>query len=151
EDPRQLSGIDPGKLQEQATRNTVTYAPEMGRYMDAQLDIMQAVIACVLSAQAADPQGFDNPKSQGGLAKMRAGVGQTLTGFVSSLAAPGLTDEWRRARLAARTRVAPDAERFMTPQDARALRQLSLAVAQGLRDPTAQAGLRSFATTVAQN
>ena len=132
-------------------RNTVTYAPEMGRYMDAQLDVFRAVIECVTAAQAADPHGFDNPKAQGGLAKMRAGVGQTLTGVVSTLAIPDLSDDWRRARLPALTRVAPDAERFMTQEDARALRQLSLAVAQGMRDPAAQSELRSFATTVAQN
>ncbi len=67
-------------LVEHIERNTAEYAPEMGRYLDAQIRIMDAMIRSVVAHIASDPQALENPNVRGGLAKIRAGTKQNSAG-----------------------------------------------------------------------
>lgn len=132
-------------LVEHIERNTAEYAPEMGRYLDAQIRIMDAMIRSVVAHIASDPQALENPNVRGGLAKIRAGTKQTLLGAVTTLLNVGLSDDWRRARLPALAAFAPTAAKFLLPEDDREVREAALDVAQVMRDPEVERGLKAVA------
>ncbi|MFI4988681.1 MAG: hypothetical protein ACHQF3_14720 [Alphaproteobacteria bacterium] len=133
------------KLAERIERNTADYAPEMGRYLDAQIRVMDAMIRSVAAHLAAYPQELEKPNVKSGLAKIRAGTKQTLVGALTTLLNRGLDDGWRRDRLPALAHFAPTAAKFLEPEDGRAVRQAALDVAETMPDPDVERGLMSLA------
>lgn len=88
--------------------NTVNFAPEMGRFFDFQMKVQTAIIEAVLSRLAtAKPNDLSKPKFQSGVADIRDGSARAMSGVIETLALNGLTEEWRRARLPALMKAAP--------------------------------------------
>jgi hypothetical protein len=137
------------KMVERIERNTAEFAPEMGRYVDAQIMIMAAMIKTIMTHVAAHPEELEKENVRSGLAKIRAGTKQTLIGAVTTLLNGGLDDAWRRGRVAALAYIAPTAAKLLLPEDGRAVRETTLDVAQSLRDPEVQRGLKAFADAFA--
>lgn len=113
----------------QVDRNTVKFAPEIGRYIDTQLRISKVLIRCLVEAMAADPAAFQNPQTAAGLQQMRAGTAQTVNGVLDTVAIEGLDDTWRRQRIAALAQFAPWAAKFVSEQDVQAIRDHTARVA----------------------
>jgi len=80
--------------------------------------------------------------------QVRAGAAQTLNGFVTSFPNAGLTDAWRRERIAVLTAAAPRAAKFLLPEQAAELRESTIKVADGMKDPAVKTGLTAFADTL---
>jgi hypothetical protein len=135
----------------QIERNLIAFAPELGRYMDAQLAVQQAELDCVATRLAARPQDFAGEKAQGGLAKIRAGTAQTLTGVLTMLPISGLSEAWRRDRLPALQGIAPVAARLLLPEQLAALRQTAAEIGDTMADPAVAAGLRAFADALGKS
>ena len=79
----------------------------------------------------------------------RSTLAQSLTGALTSLAYEGLGDEWRRQRLAVLSKVAPDAAKALSAEQARAVRQHALTVATYVRNKAIQDGVRAMADVLA--
>ena len=129
--------------------NTIKYAPEMGRYIDAQLRLQAALIDTISSYMAtASPSDLDQAHFKSGLAQVRSGVTGTINGAITTLPNEGLTDEWRRGRLAALTAMGSRAAKFLLPEDLKALHDTATEVAGQMSDPVVKSGLTSLAATL---
>lgn len=130
--------------------NTVEFAPEMGRYFDAQLWIEAAVMDTVGTFIASASQAqLEQPNFKSGLAKIRAGATQTIYGALTTLPVEGLGDTWRRDRLPALAAVAPIAAHFLLADQARSLSAAATEIAGQMTDPSVKGALMLFASTVA--
>ena len=151
-----LSGSKSGDLDEAAQdpdfaqrveKNTVDFAPEMGRYIDAQLGISEALLVLLNTHLAANPADRDKPYFQKNLPVVYDSAARTLAGAISTLPTAGLTDAWRKQRLPAMQALGPHVAKIVDAEDAKALRDISLQVAEANADPELQAGLRKLADT----
>jgi len=142
-----LSTLDE-KQQEQIVKNTVAYAPEMGRYFDAEVRLEKALVDSAMAELTAHPASFQNPQAQGGLTKMRDGLKQTLTGVIATFLTPGLDIGWIRARIPALIEIAPSAVKFLSPEARQELRDIAHQVAGQLDDEAAKNGLANFAQAI---
>jgi hypothetical protein len=138
------------EMAQKINHNTVEFAPEMGRYFDAQLRVEGAVIDATLGFLAtASKTQLEQPNLRGGLAKMRSGATTTIYGALTTLPVEGLTDSWRRERLAVLAAIAPKAAQFVLDDQARTLSKTATEVADVMSDPAVKAALTSFAATLA--
>jgi hypothetical protein len=135
---------------DKANRNTVEFAPEFGRYSDTQLRLQAAVIDAVQAYVAAAPQQhMANAKFQADIARIGTGVARTITGLLGSFVVEGATDEWRLARLAVVTSIAPKTARFLSPQDRQKVLYAAVEVADYVTDEKVKAGLDTVAEAFA--
>lgn len=140
-DPKGIQTID---------QNIARFAPEIGRYVDAQLWVQATMIGAFEGLMlAANPDDLNRPDVRSGVAQVRSGIAQSLGGIISLFAAARVSDEWRRGRLPALAAIGLKAATFLLPEDVRRIRDISLATASGMSDPTVKAGLTLFATTLA--
>lgn len=142
-DPSQ-AGDDP-KLVEKVNQNVVTFSPEVGRYIDAQLTVMAATIDSLKGAVL----NAEDAKIKTGLEKMRAGMVTTLSGVVSTVTIPGLADDWRLARLARAQAIGPRLGKFVDADQCRGLRDETLKATKAVPNADVQRGLKSFADSLA--
>jgi hypothetical protein len=136
------------KLGQQVAHNTVAFAPEMGRYMDAQLYILGAIAWCMSADLTSEPDEYKSTQAQNGLAKIRNGVVQTLTGVLTTLPMDGLSDTWRRDRLGVLTAITPKVVAFLLPDQRKTVHDTAVQVAAQMTDATVKNGLNDFARTV---
>src|ERR1700730_14713646 len=93
----------------------------MGRYMDAVMWLEGATIDTVMAFLSKASQS-ELERTKKGIAQIRSGAFQALGGVISTLPTDGISDDWRRQRLAVFAVIAPKAAKFLLPED---LRQLS--------------------------
>jgi hypothetical protein len=130
------------KVLAQTDRNTVIYAPEVGRFLDAEL-ALSAVMAEPLAKTLDDGTRSDVAKS-----KIRAGSLQMISGAIVTMALPGLTADWRQQRLAALQEYGPRTAKLLTSAQCGDLRQVSLEAASTSGDAAMQQGLNGFAAAL---
>ena len=147
DDITRLSGHP--EAEKKADHNTIEFAPEIGRYSDAQLWLETAVINAVDAFVAGtSPVQREQPNFKTGLDQIRAGAVQTIYGALTTLKLEGLSDAWRRDRLPALTAIAPRAARLLQPEQARLLSKAATEVSARTTDPAVKAALTSFAVAV---
>ena len=129
--------------------NTVAFAPEIGRYIDAELAVTQAEIAAILAHMTEDPPLFATAKARAGLVRLRTGLVRTLAGVVTTMPVTGLDPKWPAARIPALTAISPVAAAFLTPEDRQQLHDMAAVTAEKVSDKSAKAGLAQFAKTLA--
>jgi hypothetical protein len=135
-------------MNEQAGRNILAYAPEVGRYLDAQLALMGEESAIVNQFIAANPDALKDPTRADGLAKIRAGIATTAGGVVTMVSSPGPTDAWKEARAGALLGLAPRAAQLLTPDVRASLQAQATQAAAASTDPTLQSDLTQFAAAI---
>jgi hypothetical protein len=125
--------------------NTVTFAPEVGRYLDAQLKIQMAIIDTVQTfIRTASQAQLNNANVKGGIAKIRSGTAQTISGAVSTLALREQSDDWRRSRLQVLEAMAPKAAKFLAAEEAQGLRAAFGDAAEAMSTPDLKARLQKL-------
>jgi hypothetical protein len=132
-DPAHLA-ID-ATSQQKISQNTAKYAAEIGRYMDGEL----AVVGAMLTAS-----GIDAATTGSGPDNIRQGLANTLFGMITTFPTEGITDDWRRDRLAALNALAPKAAKVLQPDQCRQLVQTAHSVGPTMRDSAVQSGLQAF-------
>jgi hypothetical protein len=147
-DPAVVANANDPAVAAQIQKNVVQYAPEFGRYMDAQLTLMAVELSAVSTEIAAHPTTATSPQGAHGLQQVRGGALQSVAGAVSTLATPGLTDAWRRARLPAIKAIAPEAARLLLPDQKAALRQTIEQSAGAITDPAVKAELAAVSLSI---
>jgi hypothetical protein len=137
------------KSAERVEQNMAEFAPELGRYIDAQLWIHAAQIDAVFSlVSTVSRNETDQPNIRNAIAQARTGLAESVTALVMMLANRRLDDNWRRERLAALAAVALRVPLLLLPEDARNLRDVALQIAGQSTDPAVKAGLVLFGATV---
>jgi len=137
-DPKLLQVID---------RNARTYAPEIGRYADAELAISGA-IADVITANFGGSGADSKPNLTDGQQKVREGIAKTINGVLQTFVVDGISDDWRRARLSALDSVAPKAAKLFAAEQCSAVRDTSHAVSAAMGNAEVKGGLATFAAAL---
>lgn len=89
--------------------NTLKYAPEVGRYFDSQLVLMN-VGGTMMAAEAATSPGGDSEAFAG----FKKGMTQSWSGELGTITPnPLLSNDWKRERVATMIAVAPSAARYL--------------------------------------
>jgi hypothetical protein len=131
-------------------QNLMTYAPEFGRFVDAELMIEGAESVSVMQYLAANPDALKNPQSTQGFDKARAGIEQTAEGVLTTIGGPGMPVDWREARARSLIAFAPRAAPFLNDAQKQALATAATqASAAATDDPQLAALLGQFATAIA--
>jgi len=136
-------------VQQRTHRNVAAFAPEFARYLDFQAKLATIMADAELNRAAKADEDLDHPAVKREFAEVRATLAESLTGDLTTLAYDGLNDEWRRQRLAVLMQVAPKAAKFLSPEQAQALREHALTVATFVREKPIQDTVRAFADVVA--
>lgn len=106
-------------------QNTVTFAPELGQFMDFQMVTTEAMARSALGFVAsATPEQLERPQVKSGFAQMRSGFTQTISGVLKTLTIAGLGEDWKRERLAGLDRLAATASRFLDQDNKATLKRL---------------------------
>jgi hypothetical protein len=145
-DPHQVA--DNEDLQVAVAHNMSGYAPEVGRYFDTQIGLMNLQLRSVSAELAANPAIAQTPGGQRGLTNIRAGTLQSAGGAVTALITPGLTDEWRIARMGPLIAMAPAAAKMLTPEQKAQLAGIAKEVSDNSESAELKAKLAAFAAAV---
>jgi hypothetical protein len=137
------------KAQAQMNANVIAFALEMGRYYDAQLAVSKIEIDLVAAELAAHPDGYKSGTRAQGIAEMRSGLAQTLSGVIETFQLPGADPAWLRDRLPALKALAAPAAKFLQPDQKQQVHDLAVKVAAAASDDAIKTGLNSFAQAVA--
>jgi hypothetical protein len=135
--------------QQQMNANVVAFAPEIGRYYDAQLAVTRVEIELVMGEVVAHPDEFKSGNRAQGVDQMRSGLTETLKGVLTTFQISGADPAWLRDRLPALAAIAPSAAKFLQSADKQQLHDLAQTVAGAMTDNTIKTGLTSFAKVLA--
>ena len=124
-------------------QNIMAFAPEYGRYLDAQMRIVRVEIA-MIAREADQPPGRGGLNPQG-IDQLRNADAALVDWFVSLADVSSINVYWRRARMTGLLAMAPDVARLFTEQQKASLRDKALAEADHIYDRELKAGLTSFA------
>src|SRR6266540_545850 len=137
-------------VQRRTHRNVADFAPEFARYLDFQVKLAGIMMDVELNHTAkSGKDSLDRPEVKKEVAEARSTLAETLTGDLTTLAYDGVTDDWRRQRLTVMMEVAPKAAKFLSPEQARAVREHALKVATFQRDKLIQDMVKGFADSIA--
>jgi hypothetical protein len=128
--------------------NVGAFAPEVGRYYDAQLAVSQAESDTLATELTVHPDQFKSDHGVQALATIREGLAQTLIGLVTTFPAPGLDAAWIQDREKALMAIAPSAARFLEADSRKRIAAAALQVADGMTDPPVKDGLTAFAKAI---
>lgn len=129
-------------------QNLAAFAPEFGRFIDAELVIEGAEAASVMQSLAANPDTAKNPQSAQGFDKVRAGIEQTAGGVITTVSGPGLPNDWREARARSLLAFAARAAPFLNDAQKQALATAATQAAQSSDDPQLASLLSQFAAAI---
>ena len=125
-------------------RNVLIYAPEVGRYFDALIDLdekMDAIFLKVLS----DPEKYSlNGTGRDGIAKGAAGTTLILTKILGAMAMPGMSDDWRRGRMGALREAAQDSAKLLSSEQRSSVRAAAETAENATTDQDLKNQLISF-------
>jgi hypothetical protein len=131
--------------QNRVNQNVITYAPEMGRYYDAQLSVSRAEIELIAAQLAAHPDDFKDGTKAQGIAKMRSGLTTQMTGVLSTFQLSGVDPEWLNDRLPVLHALALSAAKFLTADQKRQLHDLAAQLSGTMSDARVKSGLDAVA------
>jgi hypothetical protein len=129
-----------------ATQNTVTFAPEYGRYLDAQIKIHSALVSTAL-AQAAvvTPEQAKDVEFRKTLNNIGDATAEVMSDALGGLALDGMTDAWLLGRVVTLLEITPKAARFISPDARLRVKTVAVAVAERSKNPDVQSGLNAIA------
>lgn len=137
---------DDATVRERTHRNVAEFAIEFGRYLDFEIGILHALADAEQSrAKTTLRENLQSEENTKRVEDLRATYAGALTGNLTSITYTGLSDGWRRERIALLNAVAPTTARFLSEEEGRALREHALKVVGYLENPQLQAGVKEFA------
>jgi hypothetical protein len=129
-----------------ANRNTVEFAPEFGRYSDAQIRIHAALVDAALAQMAAaTPEQNQDPEFRNTLNNISQGTAEAITGLLGSMVLDGMTDAWLLGRVVVLLEITPKAAKFMSPGDRQRVKTVAAEVADHLKNPDVKSGVNAIA------
>ncbi|MFZ5690839.1 MAG: hypothetical protein ACOY5F_06250 [Pseudomonadota bacterium] len=146
-----LASASNPKIADRIGKNIVEYQDEYGRFVDFQLALSGFTLDAVRSkmASASDKERKD-PKFHGGFMQASSAIVQTVAGTLSTFTADGITDDWRRARMAPLNAIAPKIAETL-PKDMRAkLAEMTREIGEQVQDPQIKVSVTAFADSIAK-
>lgn len=129
-----------------ASENTVNFAPEYGRYADAQIRIHSALISSAMAQMAAaTPEQAKDAAFRTTLNAISDATSEVLTGLLGSMSLDGMTDAWLLGRVVVLLEITPKAAKFMAPDDRQRVRTVAAAVAERMKNPDVRSGMNAVA------
>jgi hypothetical protein len=135
-------------VEAQFDKNFAAYAPELGRYFDAQNALIGLEAASIARELVADPDMASSPDGARELPIMRAGLPKSLVAMLGILGEPGPSDDWRRARMPYLLALTTQAVKLNTPAELAPVRASVTALAEASDDATMHADLAEMAKTL---
>ena len=129
-----------------ATQNTVTFAPEYGRYLDAQIKIHSALVSTAIAQMAAvTPEQAKDEEFKKTLNSISDATAEVMTGVLGGMALDGMTDAWLLGRVVPLLEITPKAARFLAPDDRLKVKTVAAAVADRIQHPDVKGGVNAIA------
>jgi hypothetical protein len=128
-------------IQRRMRANVVSYADEFGRYVDFQLTLLAVIANAQMRVAASDADVAGD--------ETRVLLSQAMRGCFIALVYDGLSDTWRMNRLTTLGRVAPIAARFLSRDEAQAVREQALQTLDYFKDTAVRDRVREIADTIA--
>jgi clan AA aspartic protease (TIGR02281 family) len=125
------------------------FAPEMGRFIDAAVTVMQGVADCLTAeSDARAGQALSVPELHK-IEQSRTAIAGNIDGFIKALRGPRLTVGWIRDRLTVMTAAAPSFARFLTTAELARLRATAVRMAGEIHDKSVRGALGGLAAAFA--
>jgi hypothetical protein len=131
----------------QTQLNIIKFAPEVGRYFDAMLDISAISGKILISRPNHRPE--DRSDFARGIILGAQGITSLMNNVLGAMKLQGLSDEWRRGRMGYLRALAPTATRMLAANQRRSVQQTASEVASVMNDPDLKNQLISFSNTMA--
>jgi hypothetical protein len=136
---------DPQKLAK-ANGNTVTYAAELGRYYDAQVRLLAAMVdAAAAQSSVATPEQLKDPAFRATLNSISSDTARNLSALLGTFVIDGLPDDWLLLRVVIMLDITPKAAKFMSPDDRQRVRNAAAEVAEVMKNPDVKSGVSTIA------
>ncbi|MFZ2006738.1 MAG: retroviral-like aspartic protease family protein [Stellaceae bacterium] len=133
-----------------AAHDTGLFAAEIGRFFDASVAVLQAMIDSQVAELAAHPEVKLSAADQQGLAKMRAETATAVGTLIDLMMGPGVTTIWVHDRAAALTAAAPSLGRFLTTEQLAHLRATVIQLGARMHDKPTRRALDGLAVALAE-
>jgi hypothetical protein len=138
------------KANDRANRNAAAFAPEFGRYSDAQIRIHLALIdmAEAQRAAATEEQRKD-AEFRRTLINISRGTAEAMTGLLGTFVIDSMPDDWLLSRVVVLLQITPKAAKFMTPADRERVKIAAAEVAEYVKNPDVKSGVNAIARAFA--
>lgn len=137
------------KVADRIGKNIAEFQDEYGRFVDFQLILsgftLDAVRAKMTSATEKERK---DPKFQGGFLQASSGIVQTVAGTLSTFTAEGITDDWRRARIAPLNVIAPKIVDTLPKEMRDKLAEMTREIGEQVKDPQIKDSVKTFADSL---
>ena len=140
---------DPQKIIK-ANSNTAAFAYEFGRYYDAQMRILGAMIDSAIAQTATiTPEQRKDPVLRRILNNISDDTARAVTGLLGTFVLDGLQDDWMLLRVVALLEITPKAAKFLAPDDRSQLKNAAAEVAEHVSNPDVKGGINAIARAFA--
>jgi clan AA aspartic protease (TIGR02281 family) len=126
------------------------FGPEMGRFIDAAVRVMQAIADCITAELDTSAGQQLSPAELRKIEQSRTATTGSLENFIEADRGPGLTNVWVRERLTVMTTAAPSFARFLKPAQLARLRGAVVRMNGEVRDKTIRGGFASLAVALTE-
>jgi hypothetical protein len=137
------------KIADRIGKNIAEFQDEYGRFVDFQVALSGFTLDAIRAKMDSAPETERKaPKFQAGFMQVASGIAQTIAGTLSTFTAEGITDDWRRARLAPLTAIAPKAAETLPKTMREKLGEMTREISEQITDPQIKDGVKSIADTL---
>jgi clan AA aspartic protease (TIGR02281 family) len=126
------------------------FGPELGRFFDASVAVMQAITDSTMAELDAHPGAKLSPVDHRKLTQLRAAIGGALSEMIDLFRAPGFSVGWAAQRMPGLIAAAPSMARFLTPDELARLRATTLQLEKQVRDKSLRGMLGNLAVALAE-
>jgi len=126
------------------------FGPEMGRFIDAAVRVMQGIADCVTTALDTTAGQQFPPAELRKIEQSRTATTGSLENLIAAYRGPGLTNVWVRERLMVMTIAAPSFARFLKPAQLAGVRGAVVRMNGEVRDKSIRGGLSALAVALTE-
>lgn len=147
--PQGREAPDDPALKSEIAANVARFAPEIGLFYDLRITVQAATLQTVFDLlDTMGPSRRMQPNVVRGVAQVRRGAAEAVTGVLETMADARMSDAWRRDRLVRLSLLAPKLPGFLPEEQAAELAALARKAAEAASDAEVAAGLRGLARTL---
>ncbi len=129
-------------------QNFSVYAPELGRFFDAEVVLLSTECASLQYLQAVHPSAADADQRTAMMQDLQYKVEKAYSSELGFMLNPGPTDAWKDARIRVLATEAPRVSGMLLPNSWGHLQRQAREVAAQSADPALKADLELFATRI---
>jgi hypothetical protein len=134
------------KLTQRANQNTISFAPEFGRYYDAQLRLYAAMVDTAAAKVATlTPDERKDTQLRATLNAISDGAAKSMVGLLHTVVLEGMPDDWQLLRVSLMLSMTPKAAKFMAPDDRHMVKNAAIEAARQIKNPDVRSGVNVIA------